>query len=112
MRSTPPATGAFATSPPGGLDWSEEEIAYHLGTGFTPEFDTAGSKMAVLVSELAKLPDASRAAIAAYLRTVPPIEPVAKWSGAGFAYLQNVTSQAPRRAKRAARSCAKSSPAW
>ena len=61
-----------------GLDWSEEEIAYYLGTGFTPEFDTAGGEMAIVVSELAKLPEEDRAAIAAYLKAVPSVEPAAE----------------------------------
>lgn len=71
----PSGDGRIPNITPGGLKWSEGEIAYYLGTGFTPEFDTAGGEMAAVVSELAKLPDEDRAAIAAYLKAVPAIEP-------------------------------------
>lgn len=57
----------------GGIgDWSAEDIAYFLETGFTPEFDTAGGAMAAVQRNLAMLPAADRAAIAAYLGAVPP----------------------------------------
>ena len=74
----PSGDGRIPNITPGGLEWSEGEIAYYLGTGFTPEFDTAGGEMAAVVSELAKLPDEDRAAIAAYLKAVPAIEPAAE----------------------------------
>ncbi|WP_341213222.1 cytochrome c [uncultured Limimaricola sp.] len=74
----PSGDGRIPNITPGGLDWSESEIAYYLGTGFTPEFDTAGGEMAIVVSELAKLPEEDRAAIAAYLKAVPPIAPAAE----------------------------------
>ncbi|SDE13215.1 c-type cytochrome [Limimaricola pyoseonensis] len=70
----PSGDGRIPDITPSGLDWSENEIAYYLETGFTPEFDTAGGEMAVVVRELAKLPAADRAAIAAYLKAVPPAE--------------------------------------
>mgnify|MGYP000038230165 CR=1 FL=1 len=74
----PSGDGRIPNITPAGLDWSEEEIAYYLGTGFTPEFDTAGGEMAIVVSELAKLPEEDRAAIAAYLKAVPSVEPAAE----------------------------------
>ena len=59
---------------PGGLDWSEEEIVEYLTSGFTPDYDSAGGHMALVVSNLARLPEAERAAIAAYLKAVPAVE--------------------------------------
>lgn len=59
---------------PGGLDWSEAEIVEYLTSGFTPDYDSAGGHMALVVSNLARLPEAERAAIAAYLKAVPAVE--------------------------------------
>ncbi|EYD71914.1 cytochrome c [Limimaricola hongkongensis] len=70
----PSGEGRIPDITPAGLDWSESDIAYYLETGFTPDFDTAGAEMAMVVSELAKLPAEDRAAIAAYLKSVPPVE--------------------------------------
>ena len=70
----PSGEGRIPDITPAGLDWSESDIAYYLETGFTPDFDTAGAEMAMVVSELAKLPTEDRAAIAAYLKAVPPAE--------------------------------------
>ncbi|WP_436639896.1 c-type cytochrome [Microbaculum sp. FT89] len=52
-------------------DWSANDIAYALETGFTPEFDTLGSSMAAVVRNMAELTPEDRAAIAAYLKSVP-----------------------------------------
>lgn len=59
---------------PAKLDWSEEEIAEYLSSGFTPDYDIAGGEMAAVVEEMARLPASDRAAIAAYLKKVPPVE--------------------------------------
>lgn len=53
--------------------WSEDEIAEFLKSGFTPDFDSAGGAMAEVILNTAELPDADRAAIAAYLKAVPAI---------------------------------------
>jgi mono/diheme cytochrome c family protein len=53
--------------------WSEADIVALLQTGFTPEFDSVGGAMAAVVRNTAKLPVAELEAIAAYLRTVPPL---------------------------------------
>lgn len=55
------------------LDWSAEDIAIYLESGFTPSFDTAGGEMAHVVRNMAKLPQSDRDAIAAYLKIVPPV---------------------------------------
>lgn len=52
--------------------WSGDDIAYLLRSGLTPDSDSVGSTMADVVRHTAKLSDADRAAIAAYLKTLPP----------------------------------------
>ncbi|PIB23438.1 diacylglycerol kinase [Amylibacter kogurei] len=54
--------------------WSAGEIAEYLATGFTPEFDVVGGSMGSVVENMAKLPDTDRAAIAAYLKSMPALE--------------------------------------
>jgi mono/diheme cytochrome c family protein len=70
----PSGPGRIPNITPAGLDWAEADIAAYLTTGFTPEYDVAGGHMALVVENLAQLPDSDRAAIAAYLRRVPPVE--------------------------------------
>ena len=53
------------------LDWSAEDIAYYLETGFTPDFDSAGGAMAHVVENMSKLPVSDREAIAAYVASLP-----------------------------------------
>lgn len=52
--------------------WSENDIAYYLETGFTPDFDSVGGDMVAVQEDIAHLTDADRQAIAAYLKAVPP----------------------------------------
>ncbi len=60
------------TSGEGGIgDWSENDIAYFLESGFTPDFDTVGGSMAAVQRNMAKLRPEDREAIAAYLKAVP-----------------------------------------
>lgn len=56
----------------GQLDWSAEDIAYYLETGFTPDFDSAGGEMAAVVENMARLTPEDRAAIAAYIVALGP----------------------------------------
>lgn len=58
---------------PGVLDWTEAEIAEYLTSGFTPDYDSAGGHMALVVSNFARLPESDRAAVAAYLKRVAPV---------------------------------------
>lgn len=69
----PGGTGRFPNITPGKLTWSEADIAEFLNSGFTPEFDSAGGKMALVVENMARLPPEDRAAIAAYLKKVPAV---------------------------------------
>lgn len=67
----PSGKGKIPGIAPSELDWSAEDIAYYLETGFTPDFDSAGGGMAHVVESLAKLSPQDRAAIAAYLKALP-----------------------------------------
>ena len=69
----PSGEGRIPNITPGGLTWTEGQIAEFLKSGFTPDFDTAGGEMAEVVRNTAQLTDADRAAIAAYLKIVPAI---------------------------------------
>jgi mono/diheme cytochrome c family protein len=53
--------------------WSGKDIAYYLETGFTPDFDTVGGSMVKVQENFARLPASDRAAVAAYLKAVPPL---------------------------------------
>jgi mono/diheme cytochrome c family protein len=56
----------------GGIgDWSAEDIAYFLESGFKPDFDTVGGSMVEVQENLAMLAAGDRDAIAAYLKAVP-----------------------------------------
>jgi mono/diheme cytochrome c family protein len=55
-------------------DWSEQDIAYFLETGQTPDNDTAGGPMARVIKNTSQLPAEDRAAMAEYLKELPPVE--------------------------------------
>ena len=69
----PVGRGRIPNITPGGLEWSQADIAEYLKSGFTPEFDTAGGHMVAVIENTAQLPPEDRAAIAAYLKAVPPV---------------------------------------
>jgi mono/diheme cytochrome c family protein len=54
-------------------DWSEADIVNALETGFTPDFDSLGGTMAEVIGNTARLTPEDRAAIAAYLKSLPAI---------------------------------------
>lgn len=63
----------------GGIgDWSADDIANFLKTGFTPDFDSVGGTMVEVQENMAKLSDEDRQAIAAYLKDLPPLPSAAK----------------------------------
>ncbi|GGW22383.1 diheme cytochrome c-type [Gemmobacter lanyuensis] len=68
----PSGQGTIPNITPAKLTWSEEEIVAYLTTGFTPEFDSVGGHMAHVVENFARLPESEAAAVAAYLKRVPP----------------------------------------
>ena len=51
--------------------WSADDIEYYLESGFTPDYDTAGSSMVEVQENMARLPAEDRAAMAAYLKAIP-----------------------------------------
>jgi mono/diheme cytochrome c family protein len=52
--------------------WSAEDIIAMLKTGYTPELRFVGSSMVDVVVNAASLPDSDRAAIATYIKSLPP----------------------------------------
>jgi mono/diheme cytochrome c family protein len=70
----PSGEGRIPNITPAALSWSAADIAEYLKSGFTPEFDTAGGSMAAVVAGTSRLTDAERAAIAAYVKSAPPVE--------------------------------------
>ena len=63
---TPDKTGIGA--------WSEKDISYALQSGFTPKGDVMGGEMAKVQQNMAQLTPEDRDAIAAYLKSIPPID--------------------------------------
>lgn len=62
------------TPGPGGLaDWSDSDIAYALKTGMTPEGDFLSDSMGEVIEHgTSRLSDSDLAAIAKYLKSLPP----------------------------------------
>jgi mono/diheme cytochrome c family protein len=54
-------------------DWSAKDIAYMLATGDTPDGDSVGGSMTEVVKNTAQLAAADRDAIAAYVKSLPPV---------------------------------------
>ena len=55
-------------------DWRESDIVFYLKTGFLPDGDVAGGVMGEVIDDgTSHLNDADLAAIAAYLRDLPPL---------------------------------------
>jgi mono/diheme cytochrome c family protein len=68
-------SGVVPNITPGGIaGWSAADLEGLLETGFTPEFDSVGGAMAEVVRSTARLTQQDRAAIATYLKAVPPRE--------------------------------------
>ena len=55
-------------------EWSEKEIADFLETGEMPEGDNASGAMRPVIKNLAQLSAEDRAAMAAYLKSLPPVQ--------------------------------------
>lgn len=55
-------------------EWSDKDIAYFLETGQTPDGDTAGGAMARVIRNTSQLSAEDRAAMAEYLKTLPPVD--------------------------------------
>jgi len=55
-------------------DYSENDIAYLLETGSTPDGDSVGGSMTAVVRNTSQLTPQDRAAIATYVKSLPPVE--------------------------------------
>jgi mono/diheme cytochrome c family protein len=55
-------------------DWSEQDIARTLEDGTTPDADRVGGSMIDVVRDTSQLSAADRSAIAAYVKSLPPME--------------------------------------
>jgi mono/diheme cytochrome c family protein len=63
------------TPDPTGIgSWSASDIADLLKSGFTPDYDAVGGSMAPVVKNTANLTDTDRAAMAEYLKGLPPVK--------------------------------------
>ncbi|MFT2111084.1 c-type cytochrome [Marinomonas sp. 2405UD68-3] len=72
--SSPDGKGRIPSISPhdsGISEWSQEDIAEYLASGFTPEYDSAGGDMTEVIENTSKLPESDRDAIAAYLKALP-----------------------------------------
>ncbi|GHC69603.1 c-type cytochrome [Limoniibacter endophyticus] len=75
LQGAPAAEGG-GTVPgiaPGGAidDWSADDIATYLETGFTPDFDSVGGTMVEVQQNMARLSAQDRQAIGEYLKALP-----------------------------------------
>ncbi len=59
-------------------DYSEETIENIITTGDLPNGDTVGGAMGRVVGNISQLPQSDRAAIAAYIKTLPPVKSAKK----------------------------------
>ena len=55
-------------------EWSVKDIDYFLKTGQTPDDDSAAGSMARVIKNTQQLPDADRAGMAEYLKSLAPVE--------------------------------------
>ncbi|MDQ4137165.1 MAG: cytochrome c [Pseudomonadota bacterium] len=55
-------------------DWSARDVQELLSSGMTPDGDFVGSTMAAVVARISQIPEADRAAIAEYVKSLPPRE--------------------------------------
>ena len=55
-------------------DYSEKDIVEILTTGMNPEGDNVGGSMAAVVRNTSQLPASDREAIAAYIKSLPPVQ--------------------------------------
>lgn len=55
-------------------DWSEDDLAYFLKTGETPDGDTTGGAMVAVIRNTSLLSDADRVAMATYLKSLPAVD--------------------------------------
>lgn len=71
----PSGKGTIPNITPDALNWSEGDLVEYFTSGFTPDYDSAGGEMAEVIENLSQLPESDRAAIAAYVKALPPVTP-------------------------------------
>lgn len=69
----PSGKGTIPRLTPDKLQWSAEDVAYYLETGFTPDYDSVGGHMAEVVENFSHLTAEDRQAVAAYVKALPPL---------------------------------------
>ncbi|SMX48343.1 cytochrome c [Maliponia aquimaris] len=69
----PSGKGTIPRLTPDKFDWSADDVAYYLETGFTPSFDAVGGHMAEVVENFSQLPAEDRRAVAAYVKALPAL---------------------------------------
>ena len=67
----PSGRGTIPALTPDDLDWSAEDIAFYLETGFTPSYDSAGGSMSAVVRAWSQLSPEDRMEAARYIKAVP-----------------------------------------
>jgi mono/diheme cytochrome c family protein len=55
-------------------EWSAKDLAYFLKTGELPDGDSAGGAMTRVIKNTSQLPDQDLAAMAEYLKSLPPVD--------------------------------------
>jgi mono/diheme cytochrome c family protein len=55
-------------------EWSAKDIAYFLKTGELPDGDSVGGAMTRVIKNTSQLPDEDLAAMAEYLKSLPPVD--------------------------------------
>ena len=63
----PSGKGKIPSIHPSDLKWTKDEIVEYLSSGFTPDYDMVGGKMASVVENISQLSDLDRKLIADYL---------------------------------------------
>ena len=53
-------------------EWQASELASLLKDGFTPDFDSVGGSMTAVIANWSHVLEEDRAAVAAYLKAIPP----------------------------------------
>ena len=70
----PSGKGRIPNITPGALDWSQADLKVYFSSGLTPEYDSAGGEMAVVIENLSQLPEPDLAALAAYIKVLPAVK--------------------------------------
>lgn len=55
-------------------DWAEDDFAYLLESGMTPDGDSVGGSMGPVIRNTSLLPEADRKAMAVYLKSLAPVQ--------------------------------------